>query len=88
MGTKSSHVRSRQLKRLIVESLTAQGFRIRGSEILPPEGLDKKTLRDLHALAVQHRVERAKDGLRRPEGRLLAPTRGFPSVTSRLGIAA
>lgn len=71
MGTKSSQVRPRQLKRLIVESLTAQGFRIRGSEILPPEGLDKKKLRELHALAVQHRIERAKDGLRRHEGRSL-----------------
>lgn len=60
-----------KLRSLIIRSLRGQGFRIRAGQILPPPELNKEKLRDLHALAVQHRVERSKDGLVRFESRLL-----------------
>lgn len=60
-----------ELRSLIVGSLKGQGFRIRGGHILPPPDLNKEKLRDLHALAVQHRLERSKDGLVRLESKLL-----------------
>jgi hypothetical protein len=56
---------------LIIESLKHQGFRVQDSHIFPPSALDKQGLRDLHALAVQHRIDRAKRGLSRYEPRLL-----------------
>ena len=60
-----------ELRSLIVRSLRGQGFRIRGGHILPPPNLNKEKLRDLHALAVQHRLEKSRDGLVRFESRLL-----------------
>lgn len=60
-----------ELRSLIVRSLRCQGFRIRAGQVLPPPDLNKEKLRDLHALAVQHRLERSRDGLVRIESRLL-----------------
>ena len=60
-----------ELRSLIVSSLRCQGFRIRAGRILPPPNLTKEKLRNLHALAVQHRLERSKTGLVRLESRLL-----------------
>lgn len=60
-----------KLRALIVRSLRSQGFRIREGHILPPADLNKEKLRDLHALAVQHRIERSRDGLAPFEFKLL-----------------
>lgn len=54
-----------------MRSLKSQGFRIHAGKVLPPPDLNKEKLRDLHALAVQHRLECARDGLARFESRLL-----------------
>jgi len=64
-------VNAERLKEQIVESLEDQGFRVQDRQILPPSDLDKDKLRQLHALAVQHRIEKAGRGLRRHEARLL-----------------
>lgn len=55
----------------IVESLVKQGFRVRGGKIIAPDQGDKNGIRDLHRLAVEHRIARAEPGLRRHERRLL-----------------
>src|SRR2546427_45165 len=60
-----------ELKSRIKHSLKRQGFRIRTDHILPPRKLDKERVRTLHAVAVQHRQERSRDGLVRFESRLL-----------------
>jgi len=60
-----------QLRTLITESLSSQGFRLRGAEILPPRNLTKERLRKLHSMAVKHRIEKSKGGLSRHEDRLL-----------------
>ena len=60
-----------ELKTLITESLKHQGFRLNGNEILPPPRLTKSRLRRLHLPAVQHKVEKASDELRRGEQNLL-----------------
>jgi len=44
---------------------------VEGGRLVPPRGLDKQGVRQLHAAAVTHRTERARDGLRRHEDRLL-----------------
>lgn len=62
-----------ELRDLILQSLRRQGFLIQGDRILPPfkDHDEKEKLRALHAPAVRRRVERAREGLRRHEGRLL-----------------
>ena len=67
----SANMSGEELRVLIVESLENQGFRVQGREILPPSNLDKQKLRELHAIAVQHRIERAKKRLHRYESELL-----------------
>ena len=60
-----------ELKDAIIQSLQHQGFIFDGHRILPPPNLDKQGIRKLHATAVAHRQERARQGLERYEGRLL-----------------
>ena len=55
----------------IIQSLRAQGFRVRNGTILPPKELSKERIRELHETAVEHRIERARDGLFRKEKDLL-----------------
>lgn len=55
----------------IIQSLRAQGFRIRNGTILPPKELSKEGIRELHKTAVEHRIGRARDGLFRKENELL-----------------
>lgn len=55
----------------IIQSLRAQGFRVRNGTILPPKDLSKERIRELHETAVEHRIERARDGLFRKEKELL-----------------
>jgi Domain of unknown function (DUF4338) len=55
----------------IIRSLRAQGFRVRNGAILPPAELSKDRIRTLHEAAVEHKIERAKEGLVRKEAALL-----------------
>ena len=68
------------LRRLIVESLEHQGFQIRGDQMLPPPNLDKNKLRELHAEATNHRVERSKGGLVKYEPKLLERLARGPEI--------
>lgn len=79
----------KELKEAILCSLEHQGFIIEGDRILPPLDLDKQRIRQLHAVAVAHRVERAREGLKRNEEKLLrriaagsevVPERIFPRL--------
>lgn len=61
---------ARQVKRLrrdVRTALRAQGFTLKRNLIVPPELDNKQALRDLHVSAVRHRVQRARNGLRRHE---------------------
>lgn len=60
-----------QLKAKIEESLERQGYRISNGFIYPPADLDKEKLREMNALAVEHRIATAKAGLFRHESDLL-----------------
>lgn len=60
------------LRGQIIRSLRAQGFRIQNDTILPPKDLSKQKIRTLHETAVEHRIERAKEGLIRKESDLLS----------------
>ena len=64
-------MRRQDLRNVIIESLVEQGFRIDGSRLLPPEHLDKDAIRQMHSAAVDHRIERARQGLQRHESLLL-----------------
>ncbi|MGA2158707.1 MAG: Druantia anti-phage system protein DruA [Dehalococcoidia bacterium] len=61
----------RELRRLVVKSLTQQGFIIKSGHISPPLNLDKNRLRELHATAVSFRREKAKLTLMKMETKLL-----------------
>jgi len=58
--------------RKIKSSLRTQGFRVTESRVLPPENLDKDTIRSLHSTAVAHRVTESAPALRRYEESLLS----------------
>lgn len=60
-----------QIRELIEDSLRRQGFNIHKNRIALPEKPTKETLRCLHRLSVQHRVEEARPRLERYEHRLL-----------------
>ena len=60
----------KDLRELIVASLEEQGFRVLGRSILPPPGMDKDGVRNLHSVAVQHRRATAKSALAPHEDRL------------------
>ncbi len=64
-------VDSMRLKDLILSSLVTQGFRLQSGQILPPEELGKDIIRDLHKVAVCHRIERCKETLAARETRLI-----------------
>jgi len=59
------------LRDKIIRSLRAQGFRVQNGTILPPEDLSKHKVRELHRTAVEHRIERAREGLFRKETELI-----------------
>lgn len=60
-----------ELRDQIIRSLRAQGFRVRNGAVLPPRDLSKERIRELHETAVEHRLDRARDGLYRREKDLL-----------------
>ncbi|MFZ5541693.1 MAG: Druantia anti-phage system protein DruA [Pseudomonadota bacterium] len=60
-----------KLRARVLRSLRAQGFRIRSGRLVPPDTDDKQQLRELHAEAVRHQIERSREGLARHERRLL-----------------
>src|SRR5271166_4140369 len=55
----------------IIEALRLQGFEISGDGIVAADANNKAKLRDLHRLAVAHRISRAETGMARHEERLL-----------------
>jgi len=59
------------LRDRIIRSLRAQGFLVQNGTLLPPKKLSKERIRELHETAVEHRIERARDGLFRKEKELL-----------------
>jgi hypothetical protein len=59
------------LQKKVIRSLRAQGFRVCNGAILPPKELFKERIRELHETAVEHRIERARDGLFQTERDLL-----------------
>ena len=60
-----------ELKKRIIRSLRAQGFRVRNGSILPPQGLTKEGVRKLHETSIKHKIAQAKGGLIRREPDLL-----------------
>jgi hypothetical protein len=57
----------------VIESLEDQGFALTADGFIEPAVIqDKGTVRQLHAVARASAIERAEDGLRRHETRLLA----------------
>jgi hypothetical protein len=80
-----SMMRAADLREKIIRSLRAQGFRFRNGVILPPKELSKGRIRKLHETAVEHRIERARDGLFRIEKDLLLHiASGYEVVPSRM----
>lgn len=70
--TEASLTRSHlKLRRKILRSLNAQGFRVRSGLLVPPDQESKATLRQLHREAVAHSIERARPALEHHEQRLL-----------------
>jgi hypothetical protein len=63
---------AQELRHLIITSLEQQGFRVDRCRIHPPENPTKENLRQLHAMAVRSRLEKAKKGLKRYESKLIA----------------
>ncbi len=60
-----------ELRDLILDSLTSQGFQVSSAGLRIVNSQFKEQLRQLHTMAVQHRVHRAAPGLRRHEDKLL-----------------
>ena len=60
-----------KLRQKIKRSLKAQGFRVNQGSVTLPTELTKGYVRSLHATAVEHKKERAKEGLFRKEATLL-----------------
>ena len=64
-------MRTRTLRNMVIHSLKEQGFRRQGNRLLPPSDLSKDGLRQLHQIAVGHKLERGKAGLIRHQEELL-----------------
>jgi hypothetical protein len=76
VGTKSAmthvdHINADELRDMIVESLSLQGFRFENGHLIAPPMPDKDAIRNLHAQAVAHKRELAARSLRRREPQLL-----------------
>ena len=56
-------MRTRDLRRMVLRSLKEQGFRLGRGQLLPPADLGKNNLRQLHQMAVAHKLEKSKPGL-------------------------
>ena len=59
------------LRRKVLDTLREQGFELNADYALSIPALDKNRVRQLHAQARQARIERAREGLKRHETRLL-----------------
>ena len=60
-----------ELKSEVLRVLRTQGFSIRDGKIKKGRDKDKTVLRSLHTVAVDHRIEQARAGLKRHENELL-----------------
>jgi hypothetical protein len=65
---------------LVRQSLRRQGFRISKTSVAPPNLLNKTSIREVHALAVQHKRDVAESALKRFEDRLLEGIANGPDV--------
>lgn len=61
----------KDLRKKLTASLKRQGFSIRASKICLPSNLSKEKIRQLHSLAVRHKVEIREPSLRKRENGLL-----------------
>ena len=61
----------RDMRARILKSLRRQGFQVRKGRLSLPEEIDKDWLRQLHAEAVDHKREKARESLGRKEPALL-----------------
>ena len=59
------------LREMLVASLCAQGYSVEDGRIYPPACLSKEQIRQLHEIAVKHRIDRARKGLFSKEEKLL-----------------
>ena len=59
------------LRNQVIKLLVSQGFEVKDNKILLPENYDKRHLRRLHKIAVQHKRQRAKKYLERYEKNFL-----------------
>ena len=73
-------MKTRALKRLVLRSLTDQGFRLIGGQLLPPSDLSKDALRRLHGTALTHKLERSRPGLIRYQEDLIQSIASGPEV--------
>ena len=60
-----------ELRQEIIESLLGQGFIVQNGEVSLPCDADKNWLRQLHRVAVEEKLRKARQGLRAHEERLL-----------------
>jgi hypothetical protein len=65
---------------LVRQSLRRQGFRISKNSVTPPNLLNKSSIREVHALAVQHKRDVAENALKRVEDRLLERIANGPDI--------
>ena len=73
-------MRTRALKSMVLRSLAEQGFRVRGSQLLPPSDQSKENLRQLHQTAVSHKLAKSKRGLIRYQEDLIQSIASGPDV--------
>ena len=73
-------MRKRALQRMLLRSLKEQGFRLRGGKLLPPPDQSKDNLRQLHQIAVAHKLERSRPGLIRYQDDLIQSFASGPHV--------
>lgn len=60
-----------KLKKLIVSSLRKQGFQVKKGRLSPPQSINKDTMREMHSLAVQHRIDKYRPTLATSEDALI-----------------
>ncbi len=68
---KAKDIGSGELKEALIESLERQGFLVEDGGVIVPPDLDKDGIRQIHSVAVNHRVNTGAKSLRRHEEKLL-----------------
>jgi hypothetical protein len=73
-----------QLRSKIKRSLRKQGYELNRNEIKLPPDVDKNAFRDLHSIAVRHKLDTSKDKLAKIEDRLLSRIANGSEVSPEL----